>query len=191
MLSVLSEKVSPSDWLLQCWKDRLAGPRRRGRRLFHFPRRARLNWSLSRCSTGPLRFHRSLGCSDYTLSTAQPAQRRYKNSSSSGKFRSTGLNSMGNEPALEGKAQAQKSSPDPPGNTGLVQIVRRHFHLYAIAGSQADPTFPHLTGNCGEHHMPVRQLHSKHCAWQDYGDCALYFNMLFFCLYHSLLFISA
>src|SRR6266404_5322447 len=76
-------------------------------------------------------------------------------------------------------------SAEPPGDARLVQIIRRHLHLHAVPDCQSYPPLAHFAANGGEHQVLVVQLDTEHRAWEDNRNDAFYFNMLFFCLNHS------
>ena len=74
--------------------------------------------------------------------------------------------------------------PEPPGNTRLVQVVRRHFHLHMIADGEAHPALAHFAANRRQYHVLVREFNPEHRARQDNRYNSFHFNMLFFCLCH-------
>ena len=74
--------------------------------------------------------------------------------------------------------------PEAPGDAGLVQVVRGHFHFDAVAGGNANPAFAHLAANGREDHVFVWQFDAEHGAREHDRDDAFYFNMLFFDLSH-------
>ena len=43
----------------------------------------------------------------------------------------------------------------PPGDARLVQIIRRHLHLHAIADRQAHPILAHLAGERSKNEMLI------------------------------------
>jgi hypothetical protein len=75
--------------------------------------------------------------------------------------------------------------PHPPSNARLVQVVRRNFHLYAVADSQPHPAFSHFAANRRQHDVLVGQLNAEHRPGEDNHYDAFYFNVLFFCMCHS------
>src|SRR5208337_5200139 len=74
---------------------------------------------------------------------------------------------------------------DPPGDARFAQIIGRHLHLHPVAHGQAHPSLAHLAANGRQHLVLVFQINSKHCAGEDNRHDAFNFNMLFFCLNHS------
>ena len=72
-----------------------------------------------------------------------------------------------------------------PGDAALIQVVRGHFHLNAVADGDADPTFAHLAANRGEDDVFVWQFDAEHCPGEDDGDDAFNFNVFFFYVIHS------
>ena len=76
-------------------------------------------------------------------------------------------------------------SPQPPGNTCLVQIIGRHFHFDTVSDGQADPSLAHLATNRGEDSMLIIQLDTKHRSSQHRCDNTFHFNMFFFHLFLS------
>ena len=51
-----------------------------------------------------------------------------------------------------------------PGDAGLFEVVRGHFHFHAVADGEADKAFSHLAGDGGEDEVFVVQFHAKHGA---------------------------
>jgi len=43
-------------------------------------------------------------------------------------------------------------------DAGFVEVVRRHFHFYAVADGKTDEPLAHLAGDMREHLVFVRQL---------------------------------
>jgi hypothetical protein len=80
----------------------------------------------------------------------------------------------------------QTFSAQPPGNPGLVQVVRRHFHFYTVARGDFNPTLAHLAANGCQDDVIVRQCDAEHRAGKDRGNDAFDFNMLLFLLIHSI-----
>ena len=68
----------------------------------------------------------------------------------------------------------------PPDDAPLVQIVRGHLHLDAVANGQTHPAFAHLATNSGEHEVFVGEFNPEHRAWKHGLDAPFYFNMFFF-----------
>jgi len=89
--------------------------------------------------------------------------------------RTLGLKSLNDDPMRHGPYLFK-----PPNNSGLVQVVRGHFHFDAVAGGQPNPTFAHLSRYSGQHQVFVVQLHSKHRTWQNGVNHPFYFNRHFF-----------
>ena len=67
-----------------------------------------------------------------------------------------------------------------PGDARLVQVVGRHFHLYAVADSEAHPTLAHFAAYGGKHEVLVVQFDPEHSAGQHRGDTTLDLNVFFF-----------
>jgi hypothetical protein len=65
-------------------------------------------------------------------------------------------------------------------NSGLVEIVRRHFHIHFIADADSDEILPHFSGDVSQHLMPVGQSNSKHGTWQNRCDRSLQCYGFFF-----------
>jgi hypothetical protein len=66
-----------------------------------------------------------------------------------------------------------------PGDARFVQVVRRHFHFYAVACGQADKSFPHFAGDGGEDLVLIVQFDAKHCPGEDVYDPSLDLYVLF------------
>jgi len=60
----------------------------------------------------------------------------------------------------------------PINNTRFVQIVGRHFHFYAVTGSQADEAFAHFARDVGEDLVLVSQFNPEHGAGQHRQNCS-------------------
>lgn len=69
--------------------------------------------------------------------------------------------------------------PQSPDNPRLVQIVGRHFHLYAVADDEANEAFTHLAGDGGEDLVFIVELDLEHGSRQDGQDAAFHLDMLF------------
>ena len=67
-----------------------------------------------------------------------------------------------------------------PSNTGLGQVVGRHFHFYTITHGQSDPAFAHLSADGRQDEMLVVQFDTKHRSGQHGRDATFKFNMFFF-----------
>jgi hypothetical protein len=64
-------------------------------------------------------------------------------------------------------------------DTGFVQVVRCHLHLYAVAYGKTDKPFAHLTGDVREHLMFIWQLYVKHRPGQNFGHDTFDIHQLF------------
>src|SRR5689334_24236747 len=80
----------------------------------------------------------------------------------------------------------QTFSAEPPGDPGLVQVVRRHFHFYTVARGDFNPALAHLAANGCQDDVIVRQCDPEHRAGKDRGNDAFDFNMLLFLRIRSL-----
>ena len=63
-----------------------------------------------------------------------------------------------------------------------LQVVWRELNLNAITGEYADVMHAHLSGNMGQHLVPVFELDPKHCVRQRLYNCPLEDNRVFFWL---------
>src|SRR5438876_3222721 len=68
---------------------------------------------------------------------------------------------------------------EPVNDPGFIQVVRGHFHLYAIADGQAYEPLAHPARNMSQHLMAVIQFGAEHCARQHGGDSSFNFDRLF------------
>ncbi len=66
----------------------------------------------------------------------------------------------------------------PPSDTRLVKIVRRHLHFHAIARGQAHPAITHLAADGGEHEVLVVEFHPEHGTGHNGLDTTFHFNYL-------------
>ena len=68
----------------------------------------------------------------------------------------------------------------PPNDARFIQVVRRHFHFYAVAGGEPDKLFAHFSGDGRQYEMPVSEFDAKHGSGQDQLHRSFDFDGLFF-----------
>ena len=64
-------------------------------------------------------------------------------------------------------------------DSSLVDVVRRHLKLHAIASGEANEALAHFPRNMGQHLMLVVQLDPEHGSWQNSNNGAFQLNVLF------------
>jgi len=67
-----------------------------------------------------------------------------------------------------------------PGDAAFAQIVGRHFHLDAVADSQANPALAHFSADGGEDEVFVVEFNAEHRASQHGLHLSDYFDVFFF-----------
>src|SRR6478736_4585481 len=62
-----------------------------------------------------------------------------------------------------------------------VEVVRGQLAAHAVAGQDADPKAPHLSGYMSEHDVVVVELHAEHRVRQGLDHLALEFDLVLLC----------
>src|SRR5206468_4100884 len=62
----------------------------------------------------------------------------------------------------------------------LVQIVRRHLDLHAVARRQTDETLAHFARDMGEHEVLVGEFDTEHRPGEHRGNFAFCFNSIIY-----------
>lgn len=63
---------------------------------------------------------------------------------------------------------------------GFVEIVGRHFQLYAVAAGESDEALSHLSGDVREDKVLVGQLNAEHCSCENGDNFAFKLNSVFY-----------
>jgi hypothetical protein len=71
-------------------------------------------------------------------------------------------------------------SPQAPGDSTFIEIVRGHLHFDTVARGEADPSLAHFAANSGEHHVLVVKFDPEHGSRQNQRDYTFDFDMSFF-----------